>query len=119
MLIRRRPVRLLLLTLLIAEPVAAQSVITTRLDDPAAVYLAPEAFGARGDGVADDSPALQAAVDKAAVSPAGGILFIASGRYRVTRTIYIWRGVRVFGWARRGRCSCSATTRLAFKRASA
>jgi sugar lactone lactonase YvrE len=71
--------------------------ITTRLDDPAAVYLAPQAFGAKGDGVADDSAALQAAIDKA-VTPAGGLVFIASGRYRLTRTIYVWRGVRVIGW---------------------
>src|SRR5579872_1850692 len=85
--------------ILLAAPLAgAQSVITTRLDDPAAAYLEPGAFGARGDGVADDSAALQTAIDKAAGSPLGGILFVASGRYRVTRTIYVWRGVRVFGY---------------------
>lgn len=93
----RHPARLLVLTVLAAAPAAAQSVITTRLDDPAAVYLAPQTFGAQGDGVADDSAALQAAIDKAA-APAGGIVFVASGRYRVTRTIYVWRGVRVIGW---------------------
>jgi sugar lactone lactonase YvrE len=93
----RARLRLLGLALLIASPATAQSVITTRLDDPAAIYLAPQEFGARGDGTADDSAALQAAIDKAA-APAGGVVFIASGRYRVTRTIYVWRGVRVFGY---------------------
>ena len=93
----RARLRLLGLALLIASPATAQSVITTRLDDPAAVYLAPLELGARGDGTADDSAALQAAIDKAA-APTGGVVFIASGRYRVTRTIYVWRGVRVFGY---------------------
>jgi sugar lactone lactonase YvrE len=102
----RARLRFVGLALLVALPATAQSVIRTRLDDPAATYLAPQdassppgaGFGARGDGVGDDSAALQAAIDKAAASPFGGILFIASGRYRLTRTIYVWRGVRVFGY---------------------
>ena len=88
----------LVLALLAASPAAAQSVFTTRLDDPSAVYLTPEAFGAKGDGVADDSPAIQAAIDKASATPNGGVVFIPSGRYRLTRTIYVWRAVRVFGY---------------------
>jgi sugar lactone lactonase YvrE len=76
----------------------AQSVFTTRLDDPAAVYLDAPAFGAKADGVADDSAALQAAIDKAAATLNGGVLFVPSGRYRITRTIYLWRAVRVFGY---------------------
>ena len=93
----RARLRPLSLALLIASPATAQSVITARLDDPTAIYLAPQQFGAAGDGVADDTAALQAAIDKAA-APNGGIVFIASGRYRVTRTVYIWRGIRVFGY---------------------
>ena len=76
----------------------AAAVITTKLDDPHAVYLAPGAFGSVGDGVADDSAALQAAIDKAENHTHEGILFVASGRYRVTRTIYVWPGVRVIGY---------------------
>lgn len=89
---------LLPLSLVMAVPAAAQSVFTTRIDDPAAVYLTAEAFGVRGDGAADDSGPLQAAIDKAATSPTGGILFVPSGRYRITRTLLVWRGVRVFGY---------------------
>jgi len=76
----------------------AQSVFTTRPDDPAAVYVTPQEFGVRGDGEADDSAGIQAAIDKAAASFGGGIVFLPSGRYRLTRTIYVWSGVRVFGY---------------------
>jgi hypothetical protein len=80
-------------------PLNAQSVYTTRLDDPRAVYLDAAEFGARGDGIADDSAALQAALDKAESTTAHeGILFVPSGRYRITRTIFVWPGVRVLGY---------------------
>lgn len=88
------------LILLLALPVTAvaQSVFTTRLDDPAATYLTPQDFGVGGDGATDDSAGLQAAIDKAASTPNGGILFVPPGRYRITRTIYVWRAVRVIGY---------------------
>ena len=76
----------------IAQPGA--SAITTRLDDPRAIQLT----GAVGDGKADDSPAIQAAIDKAASDRGEGIAFIPQGRYRLTRTIYVWPAVRVIGW---------------------
>lgn len=73
------------------------SVFTVRPDDPAAVTLSAPDFQIRGDGVADDSAAIQAAVDKAASTPSGGLLFVPPGRYRLTRTILVWRGVRLVG----------------------
>jgi hypothetical protein len=80
-----------------AHPTHAQSIITTRPDDPAAVYLTREDFGVAGDGVADDSAGLQAAIDKAS-GPGGGIVFVPSGRYRISRTLYVWRAVRLVGY---------------------
>jgi sugar lactone lactonase YvrE len=77
---------------------SAASVFTTRLDDPNAVYLTAPEFSVNGDGKTDDSAAIQAAIDKAATTPREGIVFVPSGRYRLTRTIYIWPGVRVFGY---------------------
>ena len=76
----------------------ASSVFTSRLDDQKAVYLSAEEFGVLADGNADDSAAIQAAIDKAASSAHEGIVFVPSGRYRLTRTIYVWPGVRVIGY---------------------
>ena len=93
-------VRFLMAATLVAVPGAAtaQSVFTTRPDDPQAIHVTPEAFGVRGDDDADDSAGLQAALDQAAAAPAGGIVFVPSGRYSVTRTLIVWRAVRVIGY---------------------
>ena len=87
-----------LLLLGAASCALAASVFTARPDDLKAVYLAAEEFGARGDGKEDDSAPIQAAVDKAGSAGREGIVFVPSGRYRLTRTIYIWPGVRVIGY---------------------
>ena len=91
---------LLLAALLAAAAPAAfaRSVITTRLDDPKAVYLSAPEFAVRGDGQADDSAAIQAAIDKAENRVREGIVFVPSGRYRLSRTVYVWPGVRIFGY---------------------
>jgi sugar lactone lactonase YvrE len=89
--------RFLLSLLCIPLPAFASSVFTTRLDDPQAVYLSQES-GAPADGASDDSAALQAAIDQAATHGREGIVFVPSGRYRLTRTIYLWPGVRMFGY---------------------
>jgi hypothetical protein len=87
-----------MLLLGISSPALAASVFTTRLDDPKAVYLTTQDFGAHGDGKADDSAAIQAAIDKAESNAREGIVFVPSGHYRLTRTVYIWPGVRVIGY---------------------
>ena len=79
-------------------PAQSASVFTTRVEDPQAVYLESPGFGAKGDGIADDSSALQAAIDKAENAAHQGIVFIPSGRYRITRTLYVWPGIRVIGY---------------------
>ena len=70
----------------------AASVITTRPDDSKAIYLDAPAANA------DSSAALQAAIDKAAGTGREGIVFVAAGRYTLTRTIYVWPGVRLIGY---------------------
>ena len=80
------------LTFCLCCPAFATSVITTRLDDPKAIYVDSPATNA------DSSVELQAAIDKAARTPREGIVFIAAGRYTLTRTIYIWPGIRLIGY---------------------
>src|SRR5689334_4008128 len=95
-------VRLLVLVLLLVAvtrtSAASESVFSSRPDDPGAVYLTSPDFNVRGDGTTDDSAGVQAAIDKAAEPNKGNIVFIPAGRYRLTRTIYVWRGVRVIGF---------------------
>jgi len=80
------------LTLCLCQGVFAASVITTRPDDPRAVNL--DAPAANADGSAE----LQTAIDKAGGPAREGIVFIPAGRYTLTRTIYVWPGVRLIGW---------------------
>lgn len=93
---------LLLLTCLtgfVVSPVMrAQSFYPVRLEDKAAIYLSDSRFGAKGDGIADDTAALQAAIDAVADTTRQGIVFIPQGHYRLTRTLYIWPGVRLIGY---------------------
>src|SRR5690349_11627978 len=59
----------------------------------------PRALTVKGqaDGRADDTDAIQRALDAAADKPGGGIVFLPSGRYRISRTLLIWPSVRLFG----------------------
>jgi Pectate lyase superfamily protein/SMP-30/Gluconolactonase/LRE-like region len=84
--------------LLVTGNAPAASTYPTRLDDSAAVYLTANEFHAHGDGKEDDSAAIQAAIDKLQTTRGEGIVFVPQGRYRVTRTIYLWPGVRLIGY---------------------
>src|SRR5690606_40471933 len=50
-----------------------------------------------GDGQTDDTAAIQAALDSAASRGAGSIVYLPSGRYRITRTLIVPPGTRVYG----------------------
>lgn len=52
-------------------------------------------FGARGDGVADDAAALNAAIDEMAAG--GGTLRLAPGRYRLSRPVALRSGMTLLG----------------------
>jgi sugar lactone lactonase YvrE len=82
----------------LAAPLWGTSYYTIRLDDPKAVYLTRDNFSVRGDGIADDTDAIQQAIDKVQDTTNQGIVFVPEGRYRLTKTIYIWPGVRVIGY---------------------
>lgn len=75
-----------------AGAASSQSVYLKTPDDPLAVMVK-----AVGDGKADDTAAIQAAIDQAANKGAGGIVFLPSGRYRITKSLLIRLAVRVYG----------------------
>lgn len=66
-------------------------------NDPGAVYLTKDNFPLSADGIADDSDAIQEAIDQASTSSAS-ILFVPEGTYRLGKRINVWAGVRVIGY---------------------
>jgi Pectate lyase superfamily protein/SMP-30/Gluconolactonase/LRE-like region len=86
--------------LLCALPLFAASYYPSRLEDARAVYFTQDNFAVKGDGVADDSEALQQAINTVQEKTNQGILFVPSGRYRLTKTIYIWPGIRLIGYGK-------------------
>jgi hypothetical protein len=91
-----------LLTVVMLSSVAplhgGTSYYPSRLNDPRAVYLTSDNFPVKADGIADDSSGLQQAINKVQETTNQGILFIPAGRYRLTKTIYIWPGIRLIGF---------------------
>lgn len=77
----------------LAGPVfATTSAFESAPNDPRAVTVK-----GKGDGRADDTDAIQHAIDQAAEHGGGGVVFLPSGRYRITRSILVWPAVRIFG----------------------
>ena len=80
------------------RPAFAASEYTLRPEDAKAVYLTPQNFPVHPDGSADDSAAIQQAINQVEESHRQGILFVPEGRYRISKTIYVWPGIRVIGY---------------------
>jgi hypothetical protein len=78
----------------------AASYYTARPDDPAAVCLTPSDFPQlHADGVGDDTASLEAAIAKVTHTALGkGVVLIPSGRYRLSHTVQVPPGVRLFGF---------------------
>jgi hypothetical protein len=83
------------LTAMTAPAAAAGSAFEAAPADPRAITVQ-----GKGDGRADDSDAIQHALDQAAVKAGGGVVFLPSGRYRISRTLLVWPSVRLFGTGR-------------------
>lgn len=64
--------------------------------EPSGDEVTPEEFGAVGDGVVDDTAALQAAVDAAAESD-GRVVLGSARTYRITRSIQLPSGAHLTG----------------------
>ncbi|HWT50607.1 MAG TPA: glycosyl hydrolase family 28-related protein, partial [Caulobacter sp.] len=72
--------------------IASDSVLPTTPDDPNAITVKGV-----GDGRADDTDAVQRALDAARGKTGHGLVFLPSGRYRLSRSLLVPSGVRVFG----------------------
>lgn len=79
-------------------PLSANSYYLGRPDDPKAAYLTPDNFPVKGDGLSDDSEGIQRAIDTVQETHNQGIVFVPAGRYRLTKTVYIWPGIRLIGY---------------------
>jgi sugar lactone lactonase YvrE len=75
------------------QPPPSVSAYPRQLEDPRAVFVR-----AGADGVADDTAAVQGAIDRVQEAEGSGIVFLPSGRYRISDTIRVWPGVRVIGY---------------------
>jgi hypothetical protein len=79
-----------------AAPLPSQSFYTQKLDDPKAVTVTD----AKGDGQADDTAAIQAALDKVQAATRYGVVLLPEGKYKITKTITVWPGVRLIGYGK-------------------
>ena len=65
-----------------------------------AVYLDKPQFDVHADGVGDDAAALQQAIDRAQIAARAWSSF-REGRYRLSKTVYVWKGIRLIGYGAR------------------
>ncbi len=77
---------------LAAMPAAAGAQPAARAGADSRRMMSAASFGVVGDGVADDSKALQAALDAAFRPDGPGFLVIPPGDYRITRTLRVATG---------------------------
>ena len=87
-----------MLTVAVTCTAVGQSYYPVKLDDKSAVYITRGAGNATGDGIADDTAALQQAIDKVQETTGQGVVFLPEGTYRLSHTLYVWPGVRVIGY---------------------
>jgi hypothetical protein len=89
-----------------------QSFLPKAPDDPRAITVKGV-----GDGKADDTDAVQKAIDAARDGTGHGLVFLPSGRYRLSRSILVPPACGCSASARRGRPSCWAPIRRASRKA--
>ena len=78
-----------------------ESFYTTKLQDKKAIYLTPEFFKVTPNNEGDDSDALQEAINKAEEQAVFGIVMIPEGEYQISKTINVWKGIRLIGYGKK------------------
>jgi hypothetical protein len=79
-----------------AEPVSTVQRHPARMTPDSIAVVTDAAFGAKGDGQADDTAAIQKALD-AAGAAGGGTVFLPHGTFRVTAPLNVPAGVELRG----------------------
>lgn len=91
---------------------AGAGTVARSVKEKLAEFVSVKDFGAKGDGVTDDTVAIQAAINSLPLNAAnagiqtpegfanGGAVFLPKGRYKVTATVNLKRGVRLYGEGR-------------------
>lgn len=82
----------------VADFINSKSVYVETPIDNQALYFTPENFNITNDGKSDVSDQLQAAINSVKDNYNCGIIFIPSGRYALSKTIYIPTSVRLIGY---------------------
>lgn len=76
------------------------SVYTQKPNDAEAVFFTSENYDVVADGKTDVTEALQAAINKVKADKNFGILFIPEGKYRISKTIYVPKAIRIIGYGK-------------------
>ncbi len=94
---------ILFLTALIfgnASSKESKSVYTLKFNDAEAFYFTPETYNIKADGKTDVSDELQKAINQVKTEKNFGILFIPEGKYKISKTIYIPKAIRLIGYGK-------------------
>ena len=68
---------------------ARQSFLKTSVPMPGKIFDAKRDFGAKGDGKADDTEAVQRTIDAAREQGQGALAYLPAGQYRISKTLEI------------------------------
>jgi hypothetical protein len=71
---------------------------TRKMNDPEAVYFTSENFTIKNDGTKDVSDELQKAINTLKQEQNFGVVFIPTGQYMITKTIYVPKAIRLIGY---------------------
>ncbi len=85
---------------LAAQDYRGRSIYPLKPEDPKAVFFTKGNFNVAADGVGDDAPALQTAIDLVLKQSGNGIIFIPEGTYRFGKTVRLWSGIRLIGYGK-------------------